>query len=410
MSFKSRNKVFIQAWLFMSLVSLLGLFFSWMISLLFFISSTILVLFFKLQFEHVLNHHNDEVTLERTQTQHLLNLRQEQLDILMTYYPHPMILFNQKGSVVLSNASLHELVKFKVDQHLYDDRQFPRPLQKLFKQAYYQESPMIQDIALDQQFYSAHCLPIYVNQRYQGFLCVLQDVTRLVSSERLQKRFVADASHELKTPITAIKGISELLIRTPHMEEIDRKDFIQQVFDQSLRLESIVKDMLTLSKLSEDKLMIVKQPNNAKAILSEILHHFDVSFQNHGLTTQLEVSDKTMMYVDKKAFESIMNNLITNVLIHSNASVMSITVEETLEHIIIKINDNGKGIEREHLPHVFDRFYRASSSRQRASGGSGLGLNIARSFVLAHQGSIEVESVLNQGTTFTLSFPKLTLS
>lgn len=410
MFFNSKNKVFIQAWIIMVLIALVGLFFSWIISLLFFVASTSLVLFFKYHFDHKMSLHKDEVALERTQTQHLLNLRQEQLDILMTYYPHPMILFNQKGMVVLSNASLHDLVKFKVNQHLYDDRNFPRPLQKLFKQAYYQESPMIQDIALDQQFYSAHCLPIYVNQRYQGFLCVLQDVTRLVASERLQKRFVADASHELKTPITAIKGISELLIRTPQMEELDRKDFIQQVFDQSLRLESIVKDMLTLSKLSEDKLMIVKQPNNAKAILNEILHHFDVSFHNHGVTTQLEVNDKTMMFVDKKAFESVMSNLITNVLIHSNASVLSISVEETLEHVFIKVKDNGKGIEKEHLPHVFDRFYRTSSSRQRASGGSGLGLNIAKSFVLAHQGSIEVESEPNQGTTFTLSFPKLTLS
>lgn len=410
MFFNSKNKVFIQAWIIMVLIALVGLFFSWIISLLFFVASTSLVLLFKYHFDHKMSLHKDEVALERTQTQHLLNLRQEQLDILMTYYPHPMILFNQKGMVVLSNASLHDLVKFKVDQHLYDDRNFPRPLQKLFKQAYYQESPMIQDIALDQQFYSAHCLPIYVNQRYQGFLCVLQDVTRLVASERLQKRFVADASHELKTPITAIKGISELLIRTPQMEELDRKDFIQQVFDQSLRLESIVKDLLTLSKLSEDKLMIVKQPNNAKAILNEILHHFDVSFHNHGVTTQLEVNEKTMMFVDKKAFESVMNNLITNVLIHSNASVLSISVEETLEHVFIKVKDNGKGIEKEHLPHVFDRFYRTSSSRQRASGGSGLGLNIAKSFVLAHQGSIEVESEPNQGTTFTLSFPKLTLS
>lgn len=410
MFFNSKNKVFIQAWIIMILIALVGLFFSWIISLLFFVASTSLVLFFKYHFDHKMSLHKDEFALERTQTQHLLNLRQEQLDILMTYYPHPMILFNQKGMVVLSNASLHDLVKFKVDQHLYDDRNFPRPLQKLFKQAYYQESPMIQDIALDQQFYSAHCLPIYVNQRYQGFLCVLQDVTRLVASERLQKRFVADASHELKTPITAIKGISELLIRTPQMEELDRKDFIQQVFDQSLRLESIVKDLLTLSKLSEDKLMIVKQPINSKAILNEILHHFDVSFHNHGVTTQLEVNEKTMMFVDKKAFESVMNNLITNVLIHSNASVLSISVEETLEHVFIKVKDNGKGIEKEHLPHVFDRFYRTSSSRQRASGGSGLGLNIAKSFVLAHQGSIEVESEPNQGTTFTLSFPKLTLS
>lgn len=410
MSFKPENNRYFQAWLVCALIAIGLVPWSLLTSFFIVIISTILVLFFKSMHELDLKKSTESTKLSQFHHDQRLSLLQEQLDILMTYYPHPMVLFNQRGQRVLSNASFIDLINLNEHELMYDDKRIPRAILKIFKQAYYQEVPMIQDISYNHQFYSAHCLPIYVQGRYQGFLCVLQDVTRLVQQDKLQKRFVADASHELKTPITAIKGISELLLRSPNMSEEDRLDFTQQVYDQSHRLEMIVKDMLTLSKLSEDKMMIVKQPNNAKALLEEILTTFNVAFAQHNLKVTLSVNDKTVLYVDKKAFESIMSNLISNVMIHASASELQIQVEESLEFVKIKVIDNGKGIEPEHLPHVFERFYRASSSRQRASGGSGLGLNITRSFVLAHQGSLDVESEPNQGCKFTLSFPKLTLS
>jgi len=383
---------------------------SWIASVSIVLMSTISIVFFKLTIESLLRKQEESFELEKYKTNQNQHVLQEQLDILMMYYPHPMILFNQKGSVVLANASFRELVKLNVEGLMYDNRSYPRPIYKLFKQAYYQEMPMIQDIQLDHQFYSAHCLPIYVSDRYHGFLCVLQDVTRLIQQDKLQRRFVADASHELKTPITAIKGISELILRTPNMESNDKTDFLSQLYDQSLRLESIVKDMLTLSKLSEDKMMIVKQPNNAKALIEDIIHSYQVPFQQHQLQVKVNVNDKTVLFVDKKAFESILTNLISNVMIHASATLLEINVEETLEYVYIRFSDNGLGIDPAHLPHIFDRFYRTSSSRGRVSGGSGLGLNIARSFILAHQGNIEVESKPNEGTIFKLTFPKLTLS
>lgn len=383
---------------------------SWIASVSILLVSSITVVLFKFTIQSLLRKQEESFEIEKFKTNQNQYVLQEQLDILMMYYPHPMILFNQKGGVVLSNASFRELVKMNVEGLMYDHRSFPRPIYKLFKQAYYQEKSMIQDIQLEHQFYSAHCLPIYVNERYHGFLCVLQDVTRLIQQDKLQRRFVADASHELKTPITAIKGISELILRTPNMESSDRTDFLSQLYDQSLRLESIVKDMLTLSKLSENKMMIVKQPNNAKALIEDIVHAYQVSFQQHQLQVYVSVNEKTVLYVDKKAFESILTNLISNVMIHANATKLEINVEETLEYVIIKFSDNGVGIDAVHLPHIFDRFYRTSSSRQRMSGGSGLGLNIARSFILAHQGTIDVESKVNAGTIFKITFPKLTLS
>jgi two-component system, OmpR family, phosphate regulon sensor histidine kinase PhoR len=410
MFFKPKNNRYFQIWLACVILAIVVFPWSMLTSFFTVIISTTLVLFFKSMHEVDLRRNIETSMLSKFQHEQRLNLLQEQLDILMTYYPHPMVLFNQRGQQVLSNASFIELISFKDHKLMYDDKRLPRAILKIFKQAYYQEVPMIQDLTLEQQFYSAHCLPIYVEGRYQGFLCVLQDVTRLVQQDKLQKRFVADASHELKTPITAIKGISELLLRTPLMSHEDRLDFTQQVYDQSHRLEQIVKDMLTLSKLSEDKMMIVKQPNNAKALLEEILSSFNVAFSQHQLKVSLNVNDKTVLYVDKKAFESIMSNLITNVMIHASASELIIQVIDTLEFVRIIVSDNGKGIDAEHLNHIFERFYRASSSRQRASGGSGLGLNITRSFIFAHQGSIEVESQPNQGCKFTLSFPKLTLS
>ena len=410
MSYKPSDKWYFRVW-FLFLIGAIAVWsWSWIASVSIVLMSTISIVFFKLTIESLLRKQEENFELEKYKTNQNQHVLQEQLDILMMYYPLPMILFNQKGSVVLANASFRELVKLNVEGLMYDNRSYPRPIYKLFKQAYYQEMPMIQDIQLDHQFYSAHCLPIYVSDRYHGFLCVLQDVTRLIQQDKLQRRFVADASHELKTPITAIKGISELILRTPNMESNDKTDFLSQLYDQSLRLESIVKDMLTLSKLSEDKMMIVKQPNNAKALIEDIIHSYQVPFQQHQLQVKVNVNDKTVLFVDKKAFESILTNLISNVMIHASATLLEINVEETLEYVYIRFSDNGLGIDPAHLPHIFDRFYRTSSSRGRVSGGSGLGLNIARSFILAHQGNIEVESKPNEGTIFKLTFPKLTLS
>jgi two-component system, OmpR family, phosphate regulon sensor histidine kinase PhoR len=410
MSYKPSDKWYFRVWFLFLLGAIIMWPWSWIASVSIVLISTISIVFFKLTIESLLRKQEENFELEKYKTNQNQHVLQEQLDILMMYYPHPMILFNQKGSVVLANASFRELVKLNVEGLMYDNRSYPRPIYKLFKQAYYQEMPMIQDIQLEHQFYSAHCLPIYVSDRYHGFLCVLQDVTRLIQQDKLQRRFVADASHELKTPITAIKGISELILRTPHMESNDKTDFLSQLYDQSLRLESIVKDMLTLSKLSEDKMMIVKQPNNAKALIEDIIHAYQVPFQQHQLQVKVNVNDKTVLFVDKKAFESILTNLISNVMIHASATLLEINVEETLEYVNIRFSDNGLGIDPAHLPHIFDRFYRTSTSRQRMSGGSGLGLNIARSFILAHQGSIDVESKVGEGTIFKLSFPKLTLS
>ncbi|MBS3991962.1 MAG: HAMP domain-containing histidine kinase [Erysipelothrix sp.] len=410
MSYKPSDKWYFRVWFLFLIGAIVIWSWSWIASVSIVLMSTISIVFFKLTIESLLRKQEESFELEKYKTNQNQHVLQEQLDILMMYYPHPMILFNQKGSVVLANASFRELVKLNVEGLMYDNRSYPRPIYKLFKQAYYQEMPMIQDIQLDHQFYSAHCLPIYVSDRYHGFLCVLQDVTRLIQQDKLQRRFVADASHELKTPITAIKGISELILRTPNMESNDKTDFLSQLYDQSLRLESIVKDMLTLSKLSEDKMMIVKQPNNAKALIEDIIHSYQVPFQQHQLQVKVNVNDKTVLFVDKKAFESILTNLISNVMIHASATLLEINVEETLEYVYIRFSDNGLGIDPAHLPHIFDRFYRTSSSRGRVSGGSGLGLNIARSFILAHQGNIEVESKPNEGTIFKLTFPKLTLS
>ncbi len=410
MSYKPSDKWYFRVWFLFLLSAIVMWSWSWIASVSILLVITITIVIFKFKIQSLLSKQEENFEIEKYKTNQNQHVLQEQLDILMMYYPHPMILFNQKGSVVLSNASFRDLVKMNVEGLMYDHRSFPRPIYKLFKQAYYQEKSMIQDIQLEHQFYSAHCLPIYVNERYHGFLCVLQDVTRLIQQDKLQRRFVADASHELKTPITAIKGISELILRTPQMEVSDRTDFMTQLYDQSLRLESIVKDMLTLSKLSEDKMMIVKQPNNAKALIEDIIHAYQVTFQQHQLQVNVSVNDKTVLYVDKKAFESILTNLISNVMIHASATKLEIKVEETLEYVIIHFSDNGVGIDAVHLPHIFDRFYRTSSSRQRMSGGSGLGLNIARSFILAHQGTIDVESKSSEGTVFKITFPKLTLS
>lgn len=408
MSFKQKSSLFLNVWIFVIVVAIALLWISWVTSVAIIVTSACLLLYFNQVIDKQYTTIHENLQLHAFKSEHQTKVIQEQLDILMSNYPHPMVLFNQKGQAILFNASLKQLVKVDTLPLMYDNKQLPRPFLKVFRQAFHQELPIIQDIAFDHHFYSVHCLPVYVEQRYQGFLCVFQDVTRQITQEKLQKRFIADASHELKTPITAIKGISELLCRETTMSEVDRIDFTRQLFEQSLRLEKIVKDLLTLSRLNEDKLMISKQRYYAKSLVEDVLSTFSFQFTQHAIDVNIDINEKTLLYVDRTAFEGIMSNLLNNILIHAHAKTVSIQVEENFEFVVIRLSDDGKGIEPEHLPYVFERFYRTSSSRQRLSGGSGLGLNIVRSYVLAHQGNIEVSSKENQGCTFTISFPKLT--
>lgn len=241
-----------------------------------------------------------------------------------------------------------------------------------------------------------------------GAVIVLNDVTRLKKLENIRKEFVANVSHELKTPITSIKGFVETLqdgaIKNP--EEAAR--FLNIIVKQADRLNSIVDDLLTLSRIEKEyeaeEIELLKQ--ELWDVLSSAVQACEPAADSKGIKIELQGDRKISAPINKRQLEQAVINLIDNAVKYSghNSSVKVNAVTENGE-IKISVTDHGSGIDKKHLPRIFERFYRVDKARSREAGGTGLGLSIVKHIVLAHKGRVIVESIPGQGSTFSIILP-----
>lgn len=242
-----------------------------------------------------------------------------------------------------------------------------------------------------------------------GALVVFGDVTRLRRLEVLRRDFVANASHELRTPITSIKGFVETLRDGALDSREDAERFLAIIARQSERLEAIVDDMLALSRLEEETerrgISVAEEP--LCNILEAAVQEFEIAAEDKGIEIKLSCEPGLRAHVNRELIEQAVGNLIDNAIKHGNAdSVVSVIGEETEDEIVIRVRDQGPGIEPEHLPRLFERFYRVDRGRSRRLGGTGLGLAIVKHIAQAHHGRVGVESVHGQGSTFSIYLPR----
>jgi two-component system phosphate regulon sensor histidine kinase PhoR len=243
-----------------------------------------------------------------------------------------------------------------------------------------------------------------------GTLIVLNDVTQLKRLENIKKDFVANVSHELKTPITTIKGFVETLRDDAVNDPDEAKRFLNIVLKHADRLNGIVEDLLTLSRIEQED-----QNAEISFVEENLLKSLNTSIE----TCSLKAAEKNIRFIvnckksltiklNAPLFEQAIVNLIVNAIKYSeDNTVILITAYQNDNCVQVKVQDSGVGIANEHLPRLFERFYRIDKARSRKFGGTGLGLAIVKHIVKAHKGQIVVESALNIGTTFTLSLPGL---
>jgi two-component system OmpR family sensor kinase len=219
------------------------------------------------------------------------------------------------------------------------------------------------------------------------------------------RRFIADASHELRTPLTSIHGFLEVLLRgaASQPEQLDKA--LRSMYGESERINKLVQDLLLLAKLDQTPHMELQY-----GPLDDVIH--DMEPQLRLLAGRRNVSftihPNLNCRFDPDKMKQVVLNLYYNAVQHTDADLgsINITLKSAFNGVIIAIQDNGTGIPREHLPYLFDRFYRSDSSRTRKYGGSGLGLSITKSIIEAHSGSIRVESSEGHGSTFTVWLPQ----
>ncbi len=240
-----------------------------------------------------------------------------------------------------------------------------------------------------------------------GAVLVLHDVTELKHLERIRTDFVANASHELKTPITAIRGLAETMVGDPDVEKSMLMQYMERIHSQSLRLSNLVTDLMTISRLESDQgTSSFTRMNFNDLVRREVRAAASaVEIKLHSLTLD-PFPEPLEVYGDRQNLSQLCNNLIDNAIKYTpEGGQIKVRVRREQADVVLEVEDNGIGISPQYQERVFERFYRVDKARSQSLGGTGLGLSIVRNIAERHYGSVGVTSQLGKGTTFTFRMP-----
>ena len=268
----------------------------------------------------------------------------------------------------------------------------------------------IQEAARDQVVTSARSNTIAPGRTFDvtaapmpggGAVAVLRDLTETERMEKSRRDFIANVSHELRTPLTSIQGYTETLLDNPIADNHVR-DFLEIIRKNAARMARLTEDLLTLARVESGEQRFDMQRVSAEEVLQDALESFREVARPYGVELVIENSvPDGNVNADREAIHQIFSNLIENGLKYAASGKKVILGARAAESgIEFYVRDFGPGVSSEHLPRLFERFYRVDKARSRESGGTGLGLAIAKHIVLAHKGTIRAESELNHGSTF----------
>jgi two-component system phosphate regulon sensor histidine kinase PhoR len=241
-----------------------------------------------------------------------------------------------------------------------------------------------------------------------GAVAVLRDLTETERVERTRRDFIANVSHELRTPLTSIQGYAETLLDSSPGNNHSR-EFLEIIRKNAYRMSRLTEDLLTLARVESREQRFDIQPVPAAELLQEAVQNFRELARTLGIDLQVEDSAPDLVSADREAIHQVFSNLIDNALKYAASGGRLVLGARRAERgVEFYVRDFGPGIPFEHLPRLFERFYRVDKARSRESGGTGLGLAIAKHIVLAHDGTIRAESELNHGSVFLFTLPLAT--
>jgi signal transduction histidine kinase len=228
--------------------------------------------------------------------------------------------------------------------------------------------------------------------------------SELERTEQLRRNMVADASHEIRSPLSNIKGYLAAIRDGIKKPDADTMHLINRETDTLSRLAD---DLQDLSLADSGALKLKLQPENVSALINEAMSSIQTRAEAKGVSISIELVEKLLpVNVDYDRIKQVLHNLLDNALTHTPAGgAIVVSAKQQEKWIEVSVADTGEGIPAEDLPNIFERFYRADKSRARATGGSGLGLTIAKRLVKAHGGNIEVQSELGKGSRFSFTLP-----
>ncbi|MGD6779841.1 two-component system histidine kinase PnpS [Sutcliffiella horikoshii] len=343
-------------------------------------------------------------------------MQQDRLRTLIESMGSGLILIDGRGYVNLINRAYKETFDADPGEYLYrlyyeaiEQKEVVTMIEEIFMTEVSVRKQILLPLTIERRHFEVYGAPIIgVNDEWKGIVLVFHDITELKKLEQMRKDFVANVSHELKTPITSIKGFSETLLDGAMNDKDTLEYFLSIILKESDRLQSLIEDLLDLSKIEKQGFRLNPQYLEINELLEEIFVILEGKAREKEIDLVLSKPKKELyLFADASRIKQVFINLINNAIAYTPAGgEVKVKVEEVDKEVVIVVSDTGIGMEQDEIPRIFERFYRVDKARSRNSGGTGLGLAIVKHIVEAHHGSISVTSELNKGTAFTVKLSK----
>ena len=338
-----------------------------------------------------------------------VSTQKNQIETILLHMTDGIIAFNMKGEIILINPAAKKFLSIRPEDNTFEDIFNKFNVDINLEKVIYLENwtSTEQRIAVEDRFVNVFFAP-FKNEtdRPDGVIAVIQDITEHVKLDNMQKEFVADVSHELKTPITSIMGYADTLLEGEYDKETQNK-FLNVIATEARRMARLVTDLLTLSRYDNNKKITKKEKFDLGELVKKCQDKLAIEIKKKGHKVNCFVTaDVPPVYADRDDIARVVLNILTNSIKYTpNGGEIKIYVGFVYNDAYIKIFDNGIGIPEEDLNRIFERFYRVDKARTREMGGTGLGLSIAKEILDKNGGSIDIKSVVGQGTEVVIRIP-----
>ena len=346
----------------------------------------------------------DKTARKLEESFHAMQTSQRQLETLLNSMQDAVIAVDRDGRVQWANRGMDRLVPQRA--------RLQAPVVETVRDPQFLAA--IRNATEGQKYASARAASIVPGRSFDvtaaplpggGAVAVLRDLTETERVEKTRRDFIANVSHELRTPLTSIQGYTETLLDSTsdngHVHE-----FLEIVRKNAARMSRLTEDLLTLARVESGETRFEMEPSTPSELLDDAVESFREVARGQGIELTIDEVVPTPVNADREAIHQVFSNLIENAMKYAAAGGRIVLGARNSERgVEFYVRDFGPGIPSEHLPRLFERFYRVDKARSRESGGTGLGLAIAKHIVLAHSGTIRAESELNHGSVFLFTLP-----
>ena len=333
--------------------------------------------------------------------------QKKQIETILLHMTDGIIAFSMEGDIIHINPAAISLLNISKTEHTFNEifAKFDINLEKIVYLENWTSSE--QRINIGEKYVNLLFAPFQdENDKPAGVIVVIQDITEHVKLDNMRKEFVADVSHELKTPITSIMGYADTLLESEYDKEMQVK-FLEVISSEARRMAKLVTDLLTLSKYDNKKITKEETEFDLGDLTKKCIERlkFEIEKKNHQVECFV-TANVPPVHADKYGIERVILNIISNAIKYTPENgTIKVYVGFVYSDAYIKVIDNGIGIPEKDLSRIFERFYRVDKARTREMGGTGLGLPIAKEILTQNNGSIDIKSEFGKGTEVVIRVP-----